>query len=90
MVDYRWNQKPVINALIDLLVENKGEILNRRLEELLKKQFPFVNNITLEELLMKLESMGIIYVFRVSKSKKMIVLNKHNKQIQREFMKDMI
>jgi hypothetical protein len=40
----------------------------------------------LEELLMKLESRSIINVFRVSKTKKMIVLNKRNQEIKTEVM----
>jgi hypothetical protein len=37
---------------------------------------------------MKLETMNIINVFRVSKNKKMIVLNKNNKIINDDVMKD--
>jgi hypothetical protein len=86
----RWNQKPVINSIIDLLVKNKGEILDKRLEELLKKEFPYVNSLILEELFMKMESMGIINVFRVSKNKKMIVFNKRSKVIRDELTADLI
>jgi len=50
--------------------------MDKRMEELLKKEFPFVNSLYLEETFMKLESMNIINVFRVSKNKKMIVLNR--------------
>jgi len=39
---------------------------------------------------MKLETMNIINVFRVSKNKKMIVLNKHNKLINEQLMRDLI
>ena len=67
---HRWNQKPVVNSILDILIKNKGEILNKRMEELLKKEFPFINSLLLEEILMKLESMAIINVFRVSKNKK--------------------
>jgi hypothetical protein len=66
------------------MIKNKGEILDKRLEELLKKEFPFINTLMLEEILMKLESRNIIYVFRVSKTKKMIVLNKQNQDIRTE------
>jgi len=79
---HRWNQKPILNSIIDILIKNKGEILDKRLEELLKKEFPFVNSLMLEEIFMKLESMNVINVFRVSKNKKMIVLNKHNSTIR--------
>jgi len=86
----RWNQKPIINSVIDLLIKNKGEILDKRLEELLKKEFPYVNPLILEELFMKMESMGIINVFRVSKNKKMIVFNKRTKAIREALTKDLI
>ena len=85
---YRWNQKPVLNSIIELLIKNKGEILDKRLEELLKKEFPFINSLNLEEIFMKLETMNIINVFRVSKNKKMIVLNKHNTLINEQLMRD--
>ena len=87
---YRWNQKPVLNSIIELLIKNKGEILDKRLEELLKKEFPFINSLNLEEIFMKLETMNIINVFRVSKNKKMVVLNKHNKLINEQLMRDLI
>ncbi|MFX0048111.1 MAG: hypothetical protein ACFE8G_08075 [Candidatus Hermodarchaeota archaeon] len=78
-----------MNSLIDILIKNKGEILDKRLEELLKKEFPFINPLVLEELLMKLESRSIINVFRVSKTKKMIVLNKRNQEIKAEVMEEL-
>jgi len=79
-----------LNLLIDILIKNKGEILDKRLEELLKKEFPYVNSLILEELFMKLESMNIINVFRVSKNKKMIVLNKRNTAIRDNITADML
>jgi len=75
---------------MDLLIKNKGEILDKRLEELLKKEFPHVNSLLLEELFMKMESMGIINVFRVSKNKKMIVFNKRSKTIRETLTTDLI
>ena len=72
--------------MIDIIIKNKGEILDKRLEELLKKEFPFINPLMLEEILMKLESLNIINVFRVSKTKKMIVLNNKNQEIKEEIM----
>ena len=71
------------------MIKNKGEILDKRLEELLKKEFPFVNSLMLEELFMKLESMAIINVFRVSKSKKMVVLNKNNQTLREGLVTDL-
>lgn len=71
------------------MIKNKGEILDKRLEELLKKEFPFVNSLMLEELFMKLESMAIINVFRVSKSKKMVVLNKNNQSLREGLVTDL-
>ena len=61
--------------------------MDKRLEELVKKEFPYVNALSLESMFMKLESEGIINVFRVSKTKKMIVLNKYNKVIKDNIMK---
>lgn len=75
---------------MDILIKNKGEILNKRMEELLKKEFPFINSLLLEEILMKLESMAIINVFRVSKNKKMIVFNKRNQEVRDELIEDLI
>ena len=72
----------MINSIIDILIKNKGEMLDKRIEELLKKEYPFVNSLYLEEIFMKLESLNIINVFRVSKSKKMIVYNKRNQNIK--------
>lgn len=63
--------------------------MDKRMEELLKKEFPFVNSLYLEETFMKLESMNIINVFRVSKNKKMIVLNKRNEMISDKLMEDL-
>jgi len=57
-------------------------MLDKRIEELLKKEHPFVNSLYLEEIFMKLESLNIINVFRVSKNKKMIVYNKRNQNIK--------
>lgn len=76
--------------MIDILIKNKGEILDKRLEELLKKEFPYVNSLILEEIFMKLESMAIINVFRVSKNKKMIVFNKYNKAIREAVSTDLL
>jgi len=59
------------------------------LEELLKKEFPYITPLILEELLMKLESRTIINVFRVSKTKKMIVLNKQSQKIREEVLEDL-
>jgi len=88
MVD-RWNKKPVINSILDILIKNKGEILNNRLEELLKKEFPFINSTLLGDIFLRLESENIIQVYRVSKSKKMIVLNKYNKTVRSEIMDEL-
>jgi hypothetical protein len=89
MVDnYRWNQKPMVNSIIDILIKNKGEILDKRLEELLKKEFPYINSLMLEDIFLKLESMNIIYLYRISRTKKMVVLNKNNNVIKKKIMKN--
>lgn len=56
---------------------------------MLKKEFPFINTLQLEEIFMKLETMNIINVFKVTKNKKMIVLNKDNQIINDTLMKDL-
>ncbi len=86
---YRWNEKPVLNSIIDILIKDRGEILDKRLEELLKKEFPYITSLLLEEIFMKLETMNVINVFRVSKNKKMIVLNKDNKAINSKLMQQL-
>ncbi len=48
-----------------------------------------MNSLLLEELFMKLESMNIINVFRVSKNKKMIVFNKNNTAIREGLTKEL-
>jgi hypothetical protein len=58
-------------------------------EELLKKEFPFINPLLLEEIFMKLETMNVINVFRVSKTKKMIVLNKKNDAINSKLLEEL-
>lgn len=88
-MEYRWNEKPILNSIIDILIKNRGEILDKRIEELLKKEFPFINSLQLEEIFMKLETMNIINVFKVTKNKKMIVLNKDNQIINDTLMKDL-
>ena len=60
-----------------------------KIQELLRKEFPFVNSLMLEEIFMKLESRSIINVFRVSKTKNMIVLNKRNQEIRDDIMEDL-
>lgn len=63
--------------------------MDKRLEELLKKEFPFVNSLMLEEIFMKLETQNIINVFRVSKTKKMIVFNKRTTAIAEDITQEL-
>jgi len=83
-----WNINPITNAIIDILIDNKGEILDKRLEELLKKDYKYVNSYYLQEIFMKLESANIIKVFRISKNKKRIILNKDTKTIKKKLIKE--
>ncbi|MFO8017193.1 MAG: hypothetical protein R6U96_01035 [Promethearchaeia archaeon] len=85
----RWVYKPIVNEILDIIVDNRGEILDRRLEELLRKEYPFINPIQLEEYFMKLESQNIINVFRISRRKKMIVLNKRTRALKKDILKDL-
>ncbi|MHA1805153.1 MAG: hypothetical protein ACTSU4_11605 [Promethearchaeota archaeon] len=86
-MEFRWNIKPIMNAIVDILVKNKGEILDKRLEELLKKEFS-ITSIQLEEIFLKMEAMNIINVFRVSNTKKMIVLKKNTPSLSEEVLED--
>ena len=79
-----------MNLIIDIIVKNRGEILDKRLEELLKKEYPYINALLLEEMFMKLESMGIVNVFRVSKNKKMLVLNKRTKSLREGILTEVL
>ncbi|MBD3213762.1 MAG: hypothetical protein GF311_14220 [Candidatus Lokiarchaeota archaeon] len=80
----------MINSIIDILVDAKGEALDRRIEELIKKEHPYVNSDVLQEIFMKMESSNIIKVFRVSKNKKMIVLNRDTEAIRKKIIKDLV
>ncbi|TXT66868.1 MAG: hypothetical protein BAJALOKI3v1_10139 [Promethearchaeota archaeon] len=80
----------MFNSIIDILVDAKGEALDRRIEELIKKEHPYVNSDVLQEIFMKMESLNIIKVFRVSKNKKMIVLNRDTEAIRKKIIKDLV
>jgi hypothetical protein len=43
----------------------------------------------LEDVFLKLESMNIIYLYRISRTKKMVVLNKNNNVIKKKIMKNL-
>lgn len=83
-----WKAKPLINELIDVIISNKGEILDQRLLELLKKKFAYMNMIILNDYLLRLETMGVIYLQRVTKTKRMITLHKNNKALKSEILGD--
>jgi hypothetical protein len=85
-----WNINPITNAIIDILIDNKGEILDKRLEELLKKDYKYVNSYYLQEIFMKLESANIIKVFCFFFNKKRIILNKDTKIIKKKLVKESI
>jgi len=83
-----WKAKPLINELIDVIIINKGEIIDQRLLELLKKKFAYMNMIILNDYLLRLETMGVIYLQRVTKTKRMITLQKDNKALSKEILGD--
>ncbi|TXT67248.1 MAG: hypothetical protein BAJALOKI1v1_140016 [Promethearchaeota archaeon] len=83
-----WNINPIINAIIDILIDSKGEALDRRIEELLKKDYKYINQFYLQEIFMKMESANIIKVFRISKNKKRIILNKDTKTIKKKIVEE--
>ena len=49
-----------------------------------------MNSLSLEEMFMKLESQNVINVFKVSKNKKMIVLNKDTNALKDEILKNLL
>ncbi len=85
-----WRAKPLINELIDIILANKGEILDQRLLELLKKSYSYMNMIILNDYLLRLETMGAIYLQRITKTKRMITLQKNNKALSKEILEDIL
>jgi len=84
-----WSAKPVINEIIDIIVSQKGEILDQRLLELLKKSYSYLNMVILNEYLLKLETMGAIYLQKITKTKRMITLQKNNKVLNKEVLENL-
>ncbi len=83
-----WSAKPVINEIIDIIVSQKGEILDQRLLELLKKSYSYLNMVILNEYLLKLETMGAIYLQKITKTKRMITLQKNKKVLNKEVVEN--
>jgi hypothetical protein len=83
-----WNEKPVMNEIIDIIMSQKGEIVDQRLLELLKKEYSYMNMVLLNEYLLKLETMGAIYLQKITKTKRMITLIKNNNIIRKEVLED--
>jgi len=81
-----WSAKPVINEIVDIIVSQKGEILDQRLLELLKKSYSYLNMVILNEYLLKLETMGAIYLQKITKTKRMITLQKNKKVLNKEVL----
>ncbi len=84
-----WSAKPVINEIIDIIVSQKGEILDQRLLELLKKSYSYLNMVILNEYLLKLETMGAIYLQKITKTKRMITLQKNKKVLNKEVLENL-
>ena len=83
-----WKAKPLINELIDVIIANRGEILDQRLLELLKKSYSYMNMIILNDYLLRLETMGVIYLQRITKTKRMVTLQKNNKALSKEILEE--
>jgi len=83
-----WSAKPIINEIIDIIVSQKGEILDQRLLELLKKSYSYLNMVILNEYLLKLETMGAIYLQKITKTKRMITLQKNKSVLNKEVLED--
>lgn len=84
-----WNEKPVLNEIIDILISQKGEIVDQRLLELLKKEYSFMNMVLLNEYLLKLETIGALILQKITKTKRMITLKKDNQVINKEILEDL-
>ena len=84
-----WNEKPVLNEIIDIIISQKGEIVDQRLLELLKKEYSFMNMVLLNEYLLKLETIGALFLQKITKTKRMITLRKENQVISKEIIEDL-
>jgi hypothetical protein len=55
---------------------------------LLKKTYPYMNMIILNEYLLKLETIGVIYLQKITKTKRMITLQKDSAALKKEVLED--
>ncbi|GAH17308.1 unnamed protein product [marine sediment metagenome] len=63
--------------------------MDQRLLELLKKSYSYLNMVILNEYLLKLETMGAIYLQKITKTKRMITLQKNKKVLNKEVLENL-
>jgi len=80
-----WNPTPPIDSIIFALKKNKGVITDQELLKILESEYKYITKKDLQEILMKLEVLGIINVSRIVKNKNRIELtDKYKKKLLRE------
>ncbi|MBD3228578.1 MAG: hypothetical protein GF329_10355 [Candidatus Lokiarchaeota archaeon] len=79
-----WHATPTLDSIIFALKKNKGVIVDQELLKILKNEYDYINKKELQELLLKMEVLGIIHVSRIVKNKNRIELTEKYK---RELMK---
>ncbi|MHA1310517.1 MAG: hypothetical protein ACTSWR_05605 [Candidatus Helarchaeota archaeon] len=75
-----WNPTPIKDSIIFALLKNKGVITDQELLNLLKNEYKFMTMKDLQQILFKLEILGIIYVSRIVKNKNRIELTEKYKR----------
>jgi len=75
-----WNPTPPHDSIIFALKKNKGVMIDQELLNLLKNEYKFITMKDLQQLLLKLEVMGIIHVSRIVKNKNRIELTEKFKK----------
>jgi hypothetical protein len=75
-----WNATPMIDSIIFALKKNKGVMVDQELLKVLKNEYKYVNQKELQEILLKLEVLGIVNVSRIVKNKNRIELTEKYKK----------
>lgn len=75
-----WNATPMIDSIIFALKKNKGVMIDQELLKVLKNEYRYINQKELQELLLKLEVLGIVNVSRIVKNKNRIELTEKYKK----------
>ncbi|TFF88567.1 MAG: hypothetical protein EU549_02760 [Promethearchaeota archaeon] len=75
-----WNATPTQDSIIFALKKNKGVIVDQDLLKILKNEYDYINKKELQEILLKMEVLGIIHVSRIVKNKNRIELTEKYKK----------